>query len=65
MTLEEICESLCTYDARSPDYEMHIQCISADLTEIPEPRNNCKCDNCFYGRDKLAIEILKYRDNHS
>jgi hypothetical protein len=29
-----------------------------DEEERPKPRENCHCDNCFYGRDKLARYIF-------
>jgi hypothetical protein len=32
-----------------------------DPGDIPEPRAGCCCDNCFYGRDALALEILRLR----
>ena len=45
---------LCTKDPRNPMYH--------DLYEYddekPEPRKDCACDNCFYGRDELALEII-------
>ncbi len=47
-------ESLCWYDPRRPDH--------AELwqdQEVPEPRNNCHCDACYYGRDKLAVAMLE------
>jgi hypothetical protein len=52
MTIEDIYESLCAYDPRNPDYDKDCE---------REPRTNCSCDNCFYGRDELALEILKLR----
>jgi hypothetical protein len=48
MTPVEITENLCSYDPRNPNY---IECGR-------EPRVDCRCDNCFYGRDLLAREIL-------
>ena len=51
MTEQEIFENLCTYDERNPLY---------DWPGIP--REGCYCDNCFYGRDKLAVEILRLRE---
>lgn len=54
MTLEEIKTNLCIYDTRNPDHKD----VCDDWTELPEPRLHCCCDNCFYGRDKLAVEIL-------
>jgi hypothetical protein len=57
MTLEEVYEKLCVYDKRSPYW--------ADLCD-PETdqkrRDECFCDNCFYGRDRLALEILRLRE---
>ena len=46
-----ILERLCYYDIRHPDYEMD--------DDAPKPMENCYCDNCFYGRSKLAEEIVK------
>jgi hypothetical protein len=53
MTKEEILENLCYNDDRNP--------ITAGIDEDVKPRNNCFCCNCFYGRDKLALEILKLK----
>jgi hypothetical protein len=53
MNTQEVLENLCVYDAKHPSY--------ADFVEgyaDREPRNNCYCDNCFYGRDKMAVFIL-------
>ena len=50
MEIEEIYSNLCSYDKRNPYYE-------DDFCD-EEPRKNCHCDNCFYGRDKLALEII-------
>lgn len=55
MNKQEIFENLCTKDPRYPMY----QDIYGHDDEVPEPRKDCACDNCFYGRDRLAIEILK------
>ena len=48
MTIEEIVVNLCVYDKRNPD----------SLDEGKNPKKCC-CDNCFYGRDILAQEILR------
>jgi len=57
MIYKEILENLCYYDKRNPD------CIYTD-EEIKEyKKEKCFCDNCFYGRNKLAIELLKYVKN--
>ena len=55
MSLESVLSCLCLYDRRNPD------CISLGEPEEEsrKPRSNwCSCDNCFYGRDALAMEIL-------
>lgn len=51
MTYDEILENLCYYDKRNPLY-----CLEDD-EEIPK---NCSCDNCFYGKTKLALQCLEY-----
>lgn len=50
---EEIYENLCIGDHRNPDYE---EC------EDDVPRADCFCDNCFYRRDALAMEILRLKE---
>lgn len=61
MTLEEIYQNLCSHDQRNPIYkDIHIQDLPKDC--YPEPRTNCRCLNCVYGKDKLALEILKLRE---
>jgi hypothetical protein len=55
MTTEEIKGNLCYYDAENPNN--NLDCYD-DEEERPKPRENCHCDNCFYGRDKLARYIL-------
>jgi len=51
MTLEEVKSRLCFYDPRNP-YSLFDPCD-------PESQSrDCSCDNCFYGRAKLAEEIL-------
>jgi len=54
MELNEIYSQLCCYDKRNPDY---LQDDDFDWV----PRDNCFCDNCFYGRDKLALYIIKIK----
>lgn len=56
MKKEEILSNLCYYDKRNPEHTMF------DLTdeELVEARKkDCYCDNCFYGRHKLAEYILE------
>ena len=57
MTEQEIKSNLCWYDPRNPDYYYDEE-WGIGHKERPK---DCKCDNCFYGRDKLANELLKYR----
>jgi hypothetical protein len=57
----EILSKLCYYDTRNPD------CIAED-DEIEEHKKSisktgkCSCDNCFYGRTKLAEQIINNSD---
>jgi hypothetical protein len=61
LTMTEIAEKLCYYDTRNPDG------VKSYMTEeeIKEEgytatsKHDCSCDNCFYGRTKLALYILK------
>ena len=54
MNKELILSNLCIYDKRNPD------CFLDDDDEISsEVRENCACDNCFYGRKELAELTLK------
>lgn len=50
----DVLMSLCIYDSRNPNWFN----FGYDEQEIPE---NCSCDNCFYGRHDLALEIIKLR----
>jgi len=52
LIIEKIKENLCYYDKRNPDGHYHF-----NDEEIEKPEN-CKCENCFYGRTKLAEELL-------
>ena len=57
----EILKSLCYYDKRNPD-------CTADEEEMKDhvalmKKKTCTCDNCFYGRTKLAEELLKPKQN--
>ena len=54
MTDEEIFWNLCRHDKRYPMYDF-------DDEQMFEVRKNCSCDNCFYRRDILALEIIKLR----
>jgi len=54
MNENEIFNNLCVYDERNPCY------IPFDGV-FPE---KCHCDNCFYGRNKLSLEILRLQDEN-
>ena len=45
-------EKLCYHDPRNPFH-------NAD--DDTAPRDGCACDNCFYGRDQMALEIIRLR----
>ena len=51
MTEEEIKEELCYYDPRSPYYSKPYKDYN---------KKGCSCENCFYGRTRMAEELLKY-----
>lgn len=54
--IEELYWNLCYYDARHPLYN-HLQ---LDKEINPQTRiGRCYCDNCFNGRTKLTLEILR------
>lgn len=57
MKTEDIYSNLCAYDPRNPNYYYDEEW---DIGYKERPKN-CSCDNCFYGRDRLANELLKYR----
>lgn len=61
LTTERLKENLCTYDRRYSYFE--VTALSYDTQEeTPEAmRENCMCDNCFYGRSELANELLRLR----
>lgn len=46
-------KNLCWYDPRNPDY-----IPPDDYSDSRTPRDECSCDNCFYGRDAMALEII-------
>lgn len=52
---QDIKKNLCLYDSENPNNNLD----AYDEDDGPEPRNNCACDNCFYGRDKLAVQLLE------
>lgn len=52
MTQEELLSHLCIHDERNPNYFL------CDGMDKIEPRDNCYCDSCFYGKDELTLLIL-------
>lgn len=65
MTTDEILRSLCYYDKRNLDcvaddeeIEYHKLQHLRDSKKLGHAKV-CNCDNCFYGRTKLAEELLK------
>lgn len=56
MKMSEVLSNLCYRDKRNPD----------NYGEGEElQKNPCFCDNCFYGRTPLALEIIKLSENKS
>ncbi len=50
----DVLDYLCYHNPLSPDYD------EEDEKDDPQDKSKqCYCDNCFYGRDELAKEILK------
>lgn len=52
---KKVYENLCWYDRRNP-----YTTLENDEPERPKGAK-CSCDNCFYGRDVLALEIIRLR----
>jgi hypothetical protein len=56
MELDKVLKALCYGDERNPHNDINDE-------DPEEPRlEGCYCDNCFYGRDKFAVEILRLRE---
>lgn len=49
--MDSVYEKLCYKDDRHPDFVL-------DDDFVQTPRDNCWCDNCFYGLDELALHII-------
>jgi len=47
---------LCWYDPRNPNYIP--ETLEADELPAPFGHKSCYCDNCFQGRNQLAVVIL-------
>jgi hypothetical protein len=60
-------ESLCLHDPRSSSFAL-LHDDDDDDDDRRLPRVNCYCDECFYRRDPLALEVIRLRsllDNHN
>jgi intein-encoded DNA endonuclease-like protein len=58
MKEEKILGNLCMYDERNPDNNLEM--VPEELKEeYSKGLERCMCDNCFYGRTKLANYILE------
>ena len=55
MSDQEIKINLCYYDPENPNSNLD----AYEDEDRPQPRNECGCDNCFYGRDKLAMQLIE------
>jgi len=58
MNQQEILEELCYYDKRNPDCRMDADDIEDYKSRLLKRGKTCSCDNCFYGRTKMAEHIL-------
>ena len=57
MKLEDVYTYLCDKDPRSDGFLLY-----KERGISPTPRINCGCYNCFYGKDKLALEIISLNE---
>lgn len=56
MSDQEIKINLCYYDPENPNSNLD----AYEDEDRPQPRTEgCCCDNCFYGRDKLAMQLIE------
>ena len=63
MNRKEILTNLCYYDLRNPIGVIDDIGAVEDIKEYNYgnyAQKDCYCDACFYGRTKLAEELLKY-----
>lgn len=63
MKMKYIASRLCNYDTRNPDgvitYLTKEEIRDEGLTT--KAKEDCCCDNCFYGRTQLAEYIVKLK----
>jgi hypothetical protein len=57
MNQEQVYNYLCYYDPRNGYFS--VLGLEDDLESRKPREKGCSCDNCFYGRDMLAMEILR------
>lgn len=60
MEREKVYDYLCYRDKRNPVYQE----LWIDDDNVVAREDKCRCDNCFYGRDKLAVEILRLMEKY-
>ena len=58
MTKQEVLSNLCYYDLRNHEGAYNLLGLYEDEEFTNLNKENCYCDNCFYGRTKLAEYIL-------
>ncbi len=62
---EWILEKLCYYDSRNPNTIVNLENLSQEELSYNQvegedfANKDCSCDNCFYGKTKLANELVK------
>lgn len=63
MNESEVKGKLCHYDKRNPN-SIYSYMSEDDIKEDGYKPNleGCYCDNCFYGRTKLALYILELKE---
>lgn len=57
--MDDVYDYLCWYDPRYSSFTP----LDPACGDQPEPRKGCGCDNCFYGRDALALRLLAMRED--
>jgi hypothetical protein len=67
MKIKDVANNLCNYDTRNLDgvitYLTEEEIKEEGLTA--KAKENCACDNCFYGRTPLAEYIIKLKSEIS
>jgi hypothetical protein len=63
MKKEEVLSRLCAYDKRNPDCIYEDDEIQERAESLLKNKETCHCDNCFYGRTKMAEYILQSLEN--